>query len=231
MKSKTLIKILIVTILPILISACGTGVKIIDTPVSFSQNRIDLTKEYIEQHYGIAPKDITINPKIIVLHWTAIGTFDSSFAVFNQETLNGSRPDIASAGQVNVAIQFLVDKDGTIHRLMPETWMARHCIGLNYESIGVENVGGDNDKDDLTDQQIEANIKLVRYLVKKYPGIKYLIGHYEYEEMENSPLWMEKDPNYRTVKYDPGDRFMEAVRKGVSDLNLKGPSDIRKFKD
>jgi len=44
--------------------------------------------------------------------------------------------------------------------------MARHCIGLNYESIGIENVGGVMIKDDLTAAQIKSNIYLVRYLVK-----------------------------------------------------------------
>ncbi len=36
----------------------------------------------------------------------------------------------------------MVDRDGTRYRLMPETYMARHVIGLNYYSIGIENVGG-----------------------------------------------------------------------------------------
>lgn len=206
--------------------SCGTGEKIIDSPISFSANRIELTKEYIHQHYGITPKDISIVPKIIVLHWTAIGTYDSTFAVFNKETLEGSRPELASAGQLNVSIQFVVDRDGTIHRLMPETWMARHCIGLNYESIGVENVGGVNDKDDLTAAQVKSDIYLVRYLVKKYPTIEYLIGHMEYMDFEGTPLWLEKDPNYHTMKYDPGERFMEAVREGVKDLHLKGVTQI-----
>ena len=31
--------------------------------------------------------------------------------------------------------QFLVDRDGTIYSLMPETFMARHVIGLNLSSI------------------------------------------------------------------------------------------------
>lgn len=211
-----------------ILSSCGTGFKIVDTPVSFSKERMRLTEQYIKEHYGIDAKNIEIVPKIIVLHWTAIPTFDSSFAVFNMETLNGSRPDLAGAGQVNVSIQFLVDRDGTVHRLMPETWMARHCIGLNYESIGVENVGGAEDKDNLTDAQIKANINLVRYLVAKYPTIKYLIGHLEYRDFEGTALWLEKDPNYRTMKYDPGERFMTAVREGVADLHLKGIADILK---
>ncbi len=211
-----------------ILTSCGTGEKIVNSPISFSPRRIELTKQYIKEHYGLTPKNITIVPKIIVLHWTAIATYDSTFALFNKETLGGSRPYIATAGQLNVSVQFVVDRDGTIHRLMPETWMARHCIGLNYESIGIENVGGVNDVDDLTNAQIKANIYLVRYLVKKYPTIKYLIGHLEYMDFEGTPLWMEKDPNYRTMKYDPGERFMVAVRQGVADLHLKGITEILK---
>lgn len=220
-------KILVIT-LALIFSSCSPKLKIIDSPISFSQKRIDLTKQYIKEHYGIAPNNISIVPKIIVLHWTAIGTYDSSFTVFNKETLEGSRPDLVSAGDLNVSIQFLVDRDGIIHRLMPETWMARHCIGLNYESIGIENVGGVNDVDNLTDAQIRANIQLVKYLSKKYPTIKYLIGHLEYRDFEGTKYWMEKDSTYRTVKYDPGERFMDLVRKGVDNLSLKGPSDIKK---
>ena len=227
-KTKNIVfKILFITA-GVIFSSCSTKMKIIDSPISFSQKRIELTKQYINDHYGLTPSNITIVPKIIVLHWTAIGTYDSSFAVFNKETLEGSRPELASAGDLNVSIQFLVDKDGTIHRLMPETWMARHCIGLNYESIGIENVGGVGDVDDLTDAQIKSNIQLVEYLSKKYPSIKYLIGHMEYRDFEGTTFWLEKDSTYRTVKYDPGERFMNAVRKGVTDLNLKGPSDISK---
>ncbi len=227
-KIKYFIGEILALIIVLFLSSCSSKIKIVDSPISFSQKRIELTKQYIVQHYGITPKDISIIPKIIVLHWTAIGTYDSSFAVFNKETLEGSRPDLVSASDLNVSIQFLVDRDGTIHRLMPETWMARHCIGLNYESIGIENVGGVNDVDNLTDAQIKANVQLVKYLVKKYPTIKYLIGHLEYRDFEGTKYWMEKDSTYRTVKYDPGERFMTAVRKDVADLNLKGPSDITK---
>jgi beta-N-acetylhexosaminidase len=213
----------------VLITAgCGPSVDIVNKPISFSEERVELTKEYIQHHYDKNPDDITIEPKIIVLHWTAINSFDSSFAVFNRETLQGSRPDLEGAGQVNVSIHFLVDRDGTIHRLMPETIMARHCIGLNYNSIGVENVGGAGSKDNMTDDQIQANIELVRYLKEKFPQIEYLIGHHEYREFEGHPLWLETDENYRTDKVDPGKRFMNAVRQGVSDLNLKGVDEIRK---
>jgi N-acetylmuramoyl-L-alanine amidase len=121
-----------------------------------------------------------------------------------------------------VSSQFVVSPEGTIYRLMPETWMARHVIGLNYDAIGVENVGGGNGVDNLTDAQVEANIRLVRYLARKYPTIEYVIGHYEYQAFDGHPLWRERDASYRTVKTDPGERFMASVRVGVADLGLRG---------
>lgn len=209
------------------IVGCSTGIQIIDKPISFSAERVQLTREYIREHYGISTSHIAITPRIIVLHWTAIAGFEQSFAAFNPEKLPASRTELQSAGEVNVAIQFLVDRDGKIYRLMPENHMARHCIGLNYESIGVENVGGKNGVDDLTEGQVEANARLARYLAQKYPTIAYLIGHHEYKEFEGHALWRERDASYRTEKTDPGERFMTAVRNRLTDLKLKGVNEIR----
>jgi beta-N-acetylhexosaminidase len=205
------------------LAGCSDELEIRDRPIQFSEERVSGTLQYIQNHYGESPEDISIVPRIIVLHWTAIDGFEESFAAFDPEELGGSRPGLAAAGDVNVSIQFLVDRDGTVYRLMPETWMARHCIGLNYSAIGVENVGGGAGIDNLTDAQIEANIRLVRYLVGKYPTIQYLIGHMEYLDFEGDPLWLEVDPGYRTEKIDPGDRFMSAVRAADADLGLEGP--------
>ncbi len=198
--------------------------KIIDRPIDFGPERIALTKRYIKQHYGKTVGEITIDPKIIVLHWTAEMDTDRSFELLKPELLRGARTDIASAGALNVSAHFLVARDGTIYRLMPENWMARHVIGLNYNSIGIENVGGENnEKEDLTPAQVRANIMLIRYLKRKFPDIEYLIGHYDYRKMEKSKLWLERDSGYRTEKSDPGPHFMHEVRAAVSDLDLKAP--------
>src|SRR5690606_25998000 len=166
-----------VLILLFLAAGCSNEFKIINKPISFSENRIELTKQYIEERYGIDVfQPYMEEPKIIVLHWTATNSFNASFNTFNQETLEGSRPDLTSAGQVNVAIQFLVDMNGDVYQLMPETKVARHVIGLNYSAIGIENVGGGKGIDNLTDDQIEANIQLVRYIKEKFPSVEYLIG-------------------------------------------------------
>jgi len=194
-----------------------TKFSIIQKPIIFTQKRRNLTKEYIKTHYGLDVKDITIKPQTIVLHWTAVMDFEKSFGRLNPELLFSDRADISKASALNVSAHFLVDRDGTIYQLMPDNWMARHVIGLNYSSIGVENVGGEaNSKEDLTQAQLNANIRLVKYLKAKYPSIKNVIGHYEYRHFENTSLWLEKDAGYRTKKADPGEKFMKDVRTALA---------------
>ena len=194
------------------------GFKIQSKLIDFNQERIDLTLAYRRIHQDPQATDILITPKMIILHWTGIDSLESTWKYFNRTRAEAARADLAAAGEVNVSAHFLVDRDGTIYRLMPETWMARHCIGLNHVAVGVENVG-DGAKFPLTEAQAKANAALVRYLKGKYP-IQYLIGHLEYRRMEATPLFLERDPKYRNNKPDPGNNFMEKVRKLVNDLKL-----------
>lgn len=194
-------------------------ITIIDKPINYDQTRIELSLNYLKDRHGLAQQVPTIKPEMIVLHWTAAKTFQSTFNAFFPSSLAGDRKEIAGASKLNVSSQFLIDRDGTIYRLMPENYFARHVIGLNYCAIGVENVGSSDYP--LTDKQLKANEELIRYLTKKYK-ISYLIGHYEYTLFKNTKLWKEKDSSYQTEKNDPGKPFMEKIRFQVSDLNLKG---------
>ncbi|MBP9490136.1 MAG: N-acetylmuramoyl-L-alanine amidase [Aliarcobacter sp.] len=206
---KTLITIL-------LFSFYSYAVQIKPMPIEFSQNRVDLTKQYIKNSYDLEVENINIIPKIIVVHHTGVDDLKESFNRLNPEILLTDRKDITNAGNLNVSAQFLVDFDGTIYSLMPETYMARHVIGLNFSSIGIENIGGN--KKSLTFEQLKANIELVKYLKEKYKTIEYLIGHYEYRSFENHPLFLEKNANYRTIKHDPSVDFMENLRVNFPDL-------------
>ena len=225
----------LVALLAVAVAACvrpaprvaAPGPRVVDRPIPFSPARVAMTREYIRAHYGLDVADIDIVPRIVVLHWTAAATLEGSFHAFAPETVPGSRTELTGAGEVNVSAHYLVDRDGTIYRLMPETWMARHVIGLNYEAIGVENVGGVGGVDDLTQAQVAANVALIRSLARRYPSIQYLIGHSEYREFEGHPLWRERDAGYLTEKIDPGERFLRAVRAGVEPLGLKGVAEIR----
>lgn len=202
-----------------LLMACGS-VRIIDKPIIFDEQRKELTLEYMKDHYGLDRDNPKIAPQMVVVHWTAIPTFEKSFDAFYNVKLPTWRPDLKNASPLNVSIQFLVDRDGSIYRLMDETTMARHVIGLNYCAIGIENVGGTKDTP-LTKKQLRANIKLVKYLKEKYPEIEYVIGHYEYTRFDGTPLWLEKDPGYRTKKTDPGVQFINKIRQATSEYNWK----------
>ena len=202
----------------LILGACASQKKIIDKPIIFDTERKALTLEYMSNRYGLEQEEPTIVPKMIVLHWTVIPTFSESFETFNPSKLP-SRPDIKAASALNVSSQFMVDRDGTIYRLLPETTMARHVIGLNHCAIGVENIGGTEDLP-LTEAQEQSNIWLAKYLSEKYQ-IDYLIGHYEYTLFEDHELWLEKDDGYRTEKDDPGEGFMMKVREATKKLEFK----------
>ncbi|SHK18230.1 N-acetylmuramoyl-L-alanine amidase [Maribacter aquivivus] len=212
-------KSIVYFVLGLLILSCTSTKSIVDHPITFNEERKILTLEYLQNRYGLEQDSPKIEPKMIVLHWTVIPTFEKSFKAFDPVTLPNWRPDIKNVSGLNVSSQFMVDRDGTIYQLLPETTMARHVIGLNHCAIGVENVGGTEELP-LTKAQLKSNIWLVKYLKDKY-DIDYLIGHYEYTLFENHPLWLEIDEGYRTVKTDPGPEFMANVRKAVKNLDFK----------
>lgn len=216
------LKVLFTILVSLLFIKCSEQeIKIIDKPIIFNQDRINLTKEYLKDRYNLDRDSINITPKIIVLHWTVIPSMIETFNAFNSTYLPNWRPELENVSGLNVSSQFLVDQDGSIYRLMPETYMARHVIGLNHASIGIENVGGSEDLP-LTSNQVESNIKLIKYLKNKYSTIEYLIGHYEYKDFEDTELWLEIDTSYRTMKVDPGKIFMNSVRKEIKNMGLLG---------
>lgn len=192
---------------------------IIQKPIIFDEERKALSLAYMKEHYEMTPEQPIIIPKMIVIHWTAIPTLEGSFEAFYEPRLPVSRTDIKSASALNVSVPYLIDQDGQIYQLMPDSLFARHVIGLNHTAIGIENVGN-GDQYPLTEAQLESNIKLIKYLAKKY-DIAYVIGHHEYQRFIGHPLWKEKDPSYITEKYDPGDEFMRKIRDNLQSLDLK----------
>ncbi|MDQ7067540.1 MAG: peptidoglycan recognition family protein [Sulfurimonas sp.] len=123
-----------------------TKYSIIQKPIIFTDKRESLTKKYIKTHYGLDVDNINIIPKTIVVHWTAMMDFNKSHQRLNPELLFSDRKDIAKASALNVSAHYLIDRKGNIYQLMPDNIMARHVIGLNYSSIGIENVGGEANK-------------------------------------------------------------------------------------
>jgi N-acetylmuramoyl-L-alanine amidase len=193
---------------------------IIDAPVAWNDTRAQLTLAYRRAHSDPDAKDLTITPRVIVLHYTDGDSASATISYFDQVEVEAARAELKRAGAVNVSAHFLVDRDGTIYQLQPPTRFARHTIGLNHVAIGIENVGDDR-KWPLTDAQVAADAALVRDLASRYP-ITHLLGHSEVEHFRDNPYFVERDPAYRNSKPDPGAAFLARVRAAVCDLHLAG---------
>lgn len=187
-------------------------VRIVERPISWTDRRDQLAREYSRTHYGSEKTEIT--PRAVIVHWTAAGNATGTYRYFNEEV-------DSEDGTLQVSSQFLVDRDGTIFRLTPETKLNRHAIGYNWCAIGIENVGGVEGKEDLTIAQLTANIRLIRYLHEKYPTIEYVFGHYQQDAARESGLYRELVPDYYAPKTDPGPLFMEGLAEALKRDGLK----------
>ena len=61
-------------------------------------------------------------------------------------------------------------------------------------------VGGEGYVQDLTVEQLLANIFLAKYLKNKFSSLEYVVGHHEYRCFEKTPLWLEKEIFQKYVK-------------------------------
>lgn len=170
-----------------------------------------LMLSYVKDHYAMT--NLVIVPRMIVIHYTENRSYQKTIEYFRHDEISPGRPLIYRYGRVNVGTQFVVDRLGGIHQLYPETYPARHVTGFNYMAIGIENVSLNARR--LTASQLEANRQLIRYLVKKYPTIEFLIGHHEYNQTNLPHFKHYKDYNdsFRLEPaYDPGAYFMQRLR-------------------
>ena len=197
---------------------------IVEWPVVWNDERAWLASLYIERHKGWErtgnpDRDTTMDPKVVVVHWTAGPSARSAWNTFRAPRQRGQRIK-AEWNAVNLTSHFIVDRDGTIFRILPETRMGRHTIGLNHTAIGIENVGNGSTLP-LTEAQLQANAELVRWLAHEHE-LTHLIGHYEYREMEEHPYFVETMHWFRTVRTDPGKDFMAELRTRIADVDLLG---------
>ena len=68
------------------LTSCNS-LKIIDKPIIFNDERAQLTIEYLGTRYGLVQNEPIINPKMVVVHRTAIPTFEKSFAILLKKLL------------------------------------------------------------------------------------------------------------------------------------------------
>jgi N-acetylmuramoyl-L-alanine amidase len=185
----------------------------VDTIPTLNATKLELTKQYCLENYGIARYKLD-SPKIVLVHFTVIPTLEETVAYFQKDSIESSRTNISKFSQMNVGIHYIVDKDGSIYKLVPDTVIARHAIGFNHVSIGIENIA--KDAADLTPAQLESNVKLIAVLKERNPGLEYLVGHHEYNDtsLAHYKLFLAVDESYKPHdKPDPGPKFMSDLRE------------------
>ncbi len=199
---------------------------IVDWPITWTDERTQLAALYFQVHkdWDITPSTdldafITMDPQLVVVHWTAGPSARGAYNTFRNVRQRGQRIR-REWNAVNLAAHFIVDRDGTIFQLMPADRMGRHTIGLHHLAIGIENVG-DGARYPLTEAQLRANADLVRWLDWRH-DLTHLIGHYEYRDFEHHPYFVEAFEWFRTGRIDPGKDFMADLRAELDDLGLEG---------
>lgn len=192
----------------------------VDTFPTINQTKLDLTKQYCLENYGFEDYHLD-TPRIVIVHYTAIGDLDATLNLFKRDLVASDRKDISKFSQLNVGIHYVVAKDGRIFHLTPDTIVARHVIGLNHVALGIENVAADSTE--LTDAQIESNVKLISFLKRKHPTIGFVTAHHEYNDttLPHFKYFLAKNPDYKPHgKIDPGIGFMIRLRKRLADEGL-----------
>ena len=164
--------------------------RIVRDPIPFSAKRKREMVAYALRHYGLDTYRL-IDPRVIVEHYTETPDFQSTYNTFAIDT-----PDSELHELPNTCAHFVVDRDGTIHQLVPLGIMCRHTVGLNYTAIGIENVGY-SDQEILHDSaELRASLGLTRWLRCRYGiGVSNVIGH---NESLTSPYHHENVPSLRT---------------------------------
>jgi hypothetical protein len=178
--------------------------------IAYGAGRKAQTADYNQRHYH-QHTYVLSKPRAVVLHHTDGADWQSAWNTFDANTayvINGVKE------KPGVSAQFIIAKDGTIIQTMPLTYRARHCIGMNWVSFGIEfcqeSAGHDGhwmERQILSrTKQVNAGIKLVRWLQYKY-GIKTsdVVGH---ATANGSRFFMDKTG----IKNGAGDWYSAEVK-------------------
>jgi N-acetylmuramoyl-L-alanine amidase len=118
----------------------------------------------------------------------------------------------------------VIDRNGTIYRLVPTTIMCRHTVGLNWTAIGIEHVGQSDAQVIGNRRQLAASLRLTRALQGRH-GIatRNVIGHNESRE---SPYHRERVARLRTQTHaDFPKAVMDGYRRRLA--RLPAPASLR----
>jgi N-acetylmuramoyl-L-alanine amidase len=182
-----------------------------------AQRRVDMA-DYAQRHYGIHDWRLR-DPKVIVEHFTATSAFAPVFEQFSR-----NEPDQELHELPGLCSHFVIDRDGTIYRLVRPTTMCRHTVGLNYTAIGIEHVGMSDAQVMGDRRQLAASLRLTRALQGRFHiSTRNVIGH---NESLSSPYHRELVGRLRTQTHaDFPKRVMDRYRRMLG--RMPAPASLR----
>ena len=187
-------------------------------PIPYGAERRADMADYAERHYGI--HDFRLRePKVIVEHYTVTSSFAPVFDYFSR-----NEPDPELRELPGVCSHYVIDRDGTIYRLVPTSIMCRHTVGLNYTAIGIEHVGQSDAQVMGNRAQLAASLRLTRALQGRF-GIatRNVIGH---NENRSSPYHRERVARLRNQTHADFPRaVMDGYRRRLE--RLPAPASLR----
>ena len=160
----------------------------------------DLTRQFMQDNYGRS--SIWVEPRMIVLHSMDLGDLRNSLekSSFLDKRIPAAWETVVKAGTLPNGAQFIIDRDGTIYCLTPPVsvssestvsynrddhrWLIRRQMDANPLALGIENVTPTNRSyTDLTPVQIDANARLVRWLLWMEKGsITHVTSHHQFND-------------------------------------------------
>jgi N-acetylmuramoyl-L-alanine amidase len=192
--------------------------RIVSKPIPFGGKRRLEMRAYARRHYGIDDYRLR-KPKVIVQHYTATNSFSSVWNTFAVDA-----PDVELGELPGICSHYVIDRDGTVYRLVPTSVMCRHTVGLNWTAIGIEHVGTSDGQVMGNARQRRASLRLTRWLQGRYRiRTRDVIGH---NESLSSPYRRERVARLRHQTH--GD-FRHATMKRYRRLlgRLPSPSSMR----
>jgi N-acetylmuramoyl-L-alanine amidase len=111
----------------------------------------------------------------IVIHCTATAKYAkiSSIITYWREQLKWTNP----------GYHYMIEFDGTVNNLLPDSEVANGVRGYNSHSIHIAYIGGLNGRDDRTNEQREAMLLLLLHLRKTYPDAE-ILGHRDFPNVK-----------------------------------------------
>jgi N-acetylmuramoyl-L-alanine amidase len=184
---------------------------IVRDAIPFGAAREQQMRAYALEHYGI-DSDKLVHPHLIIWHYTESATFQSVWNTFAADV-----PDVTYHELPQVCAHFVVDTNGAIYELVSLHIMCRQVVGLNYTSIGIENVGFSDGQVIADKAQFDASLALTRWLRCRYAiPVSGVIGH---NESLSSPYYRELVPSFRGQTHLDFNRAdMNVVRARVAKL-------------